>query len=81
MSVRRPREIFDRLAGGAAMAVVIMWVAYAWERSTGLTFVTRGSGGISTAEHLAYTWRMAVAFSVVCVPLALLYFGVLRPRR
>lgn len=75
------RNGFDRLAGGCAALVVVMWLAYGWEAATGLTFATRfGQGGISTSAHLDQTRTAAIGITFLCLPIAVLYFAFLRPK-
>ena len=75
------RNGLDRVFGGLAGLVLLLWIAYAWEASTGLTFATRNSrGAISTADHLAKTKRTATGSTFVCLPPAIVYFAFLRRR-
>ena len=79
MAVKTPREGFDGLAFAGIILVLLFWVAYAWEASTGLTFATRRSPGKnSSAAHLAESRRTAIAATLIVTPLVVVYFGVLR---
>ncbi len=81
VKLRSWQDIGDRLAFAAAFLVVLMWISYAWERSTGLTWASRGHPGrISTPAHLATTRRTAIGVTAICGPLAVLYFVALRPK-
>ena len=61
--------------------VVLLWIAFAWESSTGLTFASRNSPGRnSTPTHLAETKRIATGATLLCLPLAAVYFLFLRPK-
>ena len=79
--IKTRRDGLDRIFGAAAGLVVLMWIAYVWEASTGLTFASRHqTGQISTADHLAKTRRTAVGITILCLPPAVVYFAFLRPR-
>jgi hypothetical protein len=79
--IKTRRDGLDRIFGGAAALVVLMWIAYAWEASTGLTFASRNTPGkMSTADHLAKSRRTATGITILCLPPAVVYFAFLRPR-
>ncbi len=49
--------------------VILMWVAFIWERSTGLTFATRSRiGSVSTPARLAETRQRTVATTIFAFP-------------
>jgi hypothetical protein len=77
---QRWRELFDSAAGGGLLLVVLVWVAYVWERKTGLVFITEHAeiGRSSTPEHLLRTLHQATGYTILCIPLALVWFGALR---
>lgn len=78
----RWRDVWDQLIGALAGLVLLVWIAYFWERSTGLTWATRRAPGtISTAAHLVRTRNTAIGVTAFCGPLALVYFTVLRRKK
>lgn len=82
MAITRWRDVFDQVVGIAAGLVLLLWLAYGWERATGLTFATRNTRGkVSSPEHLAKTRRSAVTGTALCGPVILVYYTLLRPRK
>lgn len=53
----------------------LMWIAYIWERSTGLTFATRRtSGQISSRASLERSRNMAVGATILAAAGGIVYF-------
>jgi len=75
------REVADPLAGASIGLVIMTWVYYVWERSTGFTFAMRRlPSRPSTPAHLAHTLSYAIGITALFLPVALLYFTVLRKK-
>ncbi|HVR40149.1 MAG TPA: hypothetical protein VMU84_13725 [Thermoanaerobaculia bacterium] len=82
MRLRPWREVLDQLVGAFAFVIVLLWAAYVWERSTGLTFATRKvAGTISTPAHLRKTRNIAIGTTIGGAPIVILYFVVVRSKR
>lgn len=78
-AVRNRREFFDRLAIAALALAVLVWIAYGWEATTGLTWATRHAPGrMSTADSLVQAKRTAIGVTAVALPLGLMYFVLFR---
>lgn len=79
---RRPRwsetdwKKCDGMIWAALVFVPLFWLAYAWEKFTGLTLAKNQLGQISTPVHLAATQQSAVYATFAGVSLALLYVVV-----
>jgi hypothetical protein len=78
----RWRDVADQLVGALVVVVVLAWVAYVWERTTGFTWATRKvPGRYSDAAHLTQTLRTAIGMTAVILPAAAVYFALRRSRR
>lgn len=74
-------ELTGRLLALLIMLPVLAWIAYFWERTTGLTFVLSKHveiGNLANAQHLASTLNHAIGATVICVPLAIILYGLRR---
>jgi hypothetical protein len=73
MAIRNMRDLILHLRIGAVMIPALVWIAYLWERYSGVTFVLSKSSGRlgynSTPEHLAHVLHGAVGATLICVPL------------
>jgi hypothetical protein len=67
----KSQEIVVMIRAMAIVALLFSWIAYFWERWTGVTFVfsksSRAVGYISTAQHLSSTLHATLGATVVCV--------------
>lgn len=60
----------DRLLTAASIvAPLLAWLAYVWERFTGVTFVLSRNAGevgrVSTAAHLSRTFQLALVLTLL----------------
>jgi hypothetical protein len=70
-----PGELTARLLVVLIAFAAFGWIAYVWERATGLTFVMGRHahlGSISTSAHLESTLHSANMTTLICVPLAII---------
>lgn len=78
----RSKDFFGRLLWIAATFIIVLWLVFAWEASTGLTIASRRSlGDISTPAHLTSTRRMAIGWTIFWTPIAVWCFLVTRERK
>ncbi len=77
----RSRETYGKLLMIAVVFVVVPWLMFLYEASTGLTVASKYRlGENSTPQHLASTRRLAIGVSCFFVPVAVLLYAMWRER-
>ena len=77
----RSKEVYGRILLIAVTIIVMLWISFLWEASTGLTIASRRSlGENSTPKHLAATRRLAIGVTCFFGPIALWCFLVTREK-
>jgi len=70
---RISNELIERIRVMTVIIPVLVWIAFLWERFTGLTFVfskhMKDLGNNSSAAHLHSMLEAAIGVTLICVPL------------
>ena len=76
------RETIRKILMVATIFVVVPWLMYAYEASTGLTVAPKyGIGEMSNPQHLAATRRTAIATTIFVGPIAIWCFLASREKK
>lgn len=79
----KSNEALQRLFAASIIAPALGWLAYVYERMTGLTMTLSrhpALGNNSSAAHLASTLRNAIIISVLFIPLAFVLRSMVRTK-
>jgi hypothetical protein len=79
----RTTEALRSLMMASLFAPAIAWIAYFYEKSTGMTWLSthQYNSRASTLEHLAATFRTATGSTAIGIAAALALFLILSIRR